>query len=88
MTAPCFARVSYRSLFHPLAVSFFQVHKYVRRELVFGWSAAGVRSQCLFANRLPLCSYADPLCGSLRGRWIVPRACGLQFESNNVKPEM
>lgn len=41
-------------------------------------------SQCLLANRLPLCSYADPLCGSLRGRWIVPWACGLQFERNNV----
>lgn len=51
----------------------------------FGWSASW--SQCLFANRFPLCSYADPLSHSLRGRWIVPLACELQFESNNAKPE-
>lgn len=55
---------------------------------MLGWSAARARSPCLFANRFLLCSYADPLCGSLRGRWIVPLACELQFESNSAKPEL
>lgn len=56
----------------------FQVHEYLRGEKR---CLVGVRSQCLFANRLPLCSYADPLCGSLRGRWIVP----LGFASRGLK---
>lgn len=87
MTAHCFALVT-ETYFGYWQLLPFQVHKYLRGELVFGWSATEVRSQCLFANSLPLCSYADPLCGSLRGRWIVPLACELQFESNNVKPEL
>ena len=57
---------------------FFQVHEYLRGEKR---CLVGVRSQCLFANRLPLCSSADPLCGSLRGRWIVP----LGFASRGLK---
>ena len=86
MTVHCFAldTETFFGYRQPLS---FQVHKYLRGELVFGWSAAEVGSQCLFANRLPLCSYADPLCVSLRGRWIVPLACELQFESNHLKPE-
>lgn len=50
-----------------------------------GGQRPGCRSQCLFANRLPLCSYADPLCGSVRGRWIVPWACGLRSESKDLE---